>query len=568
MNSINALIDQLSTLETCEDLIGLGKELSELKQTFEDYLLELERIEQVNSLDARAQGEPYEPKDYTDEKNDFYTRYNILKEKRKGQISLRDTLEKENLKLKKELLDELKNIIEGEENIGVAFNAYQRIHETWKKIGDIPRDRRDEIQREYSRLLEIFFYTMRIYREIKDHDYKRNLQRKQKVLTQLQQLRNEEQDIKSIEQRLRTLQDEWEEVGPVPNEEWEAIKAKYWETIRQIYDKINAHYDAQRQVYADNIAGKKALVNEVSKLVEEAKTAQNAKVWDRLIQEVKTIQEAYKKIGPGKKSENDAVWKAFRSECDALFAIKKTFNKIQNETFSENIQRKQNLIEAMKGLLDSANSKESLAQVIQFQKEWKAIGSTGKAEPKLWSTFRGSCDAFFAQKDALNKSLDREKEENLAKKETLIEELKGLTLSEKTEGLSKLRELSNAFKAVGPVPHAKNNDLWNRYQNALQEQYSHLKLSEAEKEDLLFTEKLHAIKPGPDRQKFLQKERGDIRRQIERMTQEAIRMETNLAFFARSKGADTLKNEVEQKIEGLQKQIAVLTRRLKQIPNE
>ncbi|MFN5734924.1 MAG: DUF349 domain-containing protein, partial [Flavobacteriales bacterium] len=110
---------------------------------------------------------------------------------------------------------------------------------------------------------------------------------------------------------------------------------------------------------------------------------------------------------------------------------------------------------------------------------------------------------------------------NLAKKETLIEELKGLTLSEKTEGLSKLRELSNAFKAVGPVPHAKNNDLWNRYQNALQEQYSHLKLSDAEKEDLLFTEKLHAIKPGPDRQKFLQKERGDIRRQIERMTQEA-----------------------------------------------
>ena len=399
MNSIDALKDQLSTLETCEDLIGLGKELSELKQNFEDYLLELERIEQVNSLDARAQGEPYEPKDYTDEKNDFYTRYNILKEKRKGQISLRDTLEKENLKLKKELLDELKNIIEGEENIGVAFNAYQRIHETWKKIGDIPRDRRDEIQREYSRLLEIFFYTMRIYREIKDHDYKRNLQRKQKVLTQLQQLRNEEQDIKSIEQRLRTLQDEWEEVGPVPNEEWEAIKAKYWETIRQIYDKINAHYDAQRQVYADNIAGKKALVNEVSKLVEEAKTAQNAKVWDRLIQEVKTIQEAYKKIGPGKKSENDAVWKAFRSECDALFAIKKTFNKIQNETFSENIQRKQNLIEAMKGLLDSANSKESLAQVIQFQKDWKAIGSTGKAEPKLWSTFRGSCDAFFAQKE-------------------------------------------------------------------------------------------------------------------------------------------------------------------------
>ncbi|MFM7565673.1 MAG: DUF349 domain-containing protein [Flavobacteriales bacterium] len=568
MDELNDWINQMASFETAEDLISLGKALSELKRNFEDSVLALEREQQIKLLESREQGTPYETEDYTAQKSEFYSRYKILVEKRKSQLSLKDTLEKENVKLKKDLLEELKKIIAAEENIGSAFNAYQRIHETWKKIGDIPRDQRDEIQREYSRLLEIFFYTMRIYREIKDHDYKRNLQLKQKVLTQLQQLRNEAHEIKAIEQRLRTLQNEWEEVGPVPNEEWEPLKSTYWETVRQIYEKINAHYDSQRQVYAENIARKKELVAQVAQLVSDAQSTDHPKTWDRIIQSLKNIQESYKTIGPGKKQENDAVWKAFRAECDALFEIKKTYNKEQNERFADKIQRKKALIDELKGLVENAASKEATARVIQCQKQWKEIGPTGKAEPKLWSAFRASCDAFFTKKDDAYKALDIEKEENAAKKEAIIEKIQGLMLDEKSEGLALLRECSQAFKAIGPAPQSKSNDLWNRYNQALQTQYNALKLNEVEREDLLFIEKIQSIKPGPERLKLLQKERGEIRKQIDRMAQEANRMETNLAFFARSKGADTLKKEVEQKIDGLQKQIAVLTRRLKQIPHE
>ena len=220
-------------------------------------------------------------------------------DKRKQQISLKETLEKENLKLKKGLIDDLKKIIESEENIGAAFNAYKSIHDTWKKVGDIPREYRDDVQKEYSRLLEIFFYTMRIYREIKGHDYKRNLQNKQVVLHKLQQLRNEEQDIKVIEQQLRVLQDEWEEIGPVQNEEWEGLKVKYWEIVRQIYDKINQHYEAQRQVYEQNIEAKKVLIQELNTLLETAQHLTAYREWDALIEKVKEIQEAYKKIAPG-----------------------------------------------------------------------------------------------------------------------------------------------------------------------------------------------------------------------------------------------------------------------------
>ena len=198
MEQLRLLLEQLIAFESQDDLIAIGIEINEVKINFDDHLMEAERVQQIAVLDAAEKGEPIEPIDFTDIKNEFITRYKAIQEQRKQQISLKDTLERENLKLKKGLLDELKRIIESEEHIASAFQSYKNIHETWKKVGDIPRDHRDGIQKEYARLLEIFFYTMRIYREIKDHDYKRNLQLKQKVLHKLQQLRNEEEDLKSV----------------------------------------------------------------------------------------------------------------------------------------------------------------------------------------------------------------------------------------------------------------------------------------------------------------------------------------------------------------------------------
>ena len=282
MEQLRLLLEQLIAFESQEDLIAIGREINQVKIDFEDHLMEAERVQQIAVLDAAEKGESIDSIDFTDIKNEFITRYKAIQEKRKQQISLKDTLERENLKLKKGLLDELKRIIESEEHIASAFQSYKNIHETWKKIGDIPRDQRDGIQKEYARLLEIFFYTMRIYREIKDHDYKRNLQLKQKVLHKLQQLRNEEEDIKSVEQQLRVLQDEWEEIGPVQNEEWELIKPKYWETVRQIYEKINVHYEAQRQVYVQNIAAKRALVDEILGLHTAAGEAKSNKDWENM----------------------------------------------------------------------------------------------------------------------------------------------------------------------------------------------------------------------------------------------------------------------------------------------
>jgi hypothetical protein len=489
-------------------------------------------------------------------------------DKRKQQISLKETLEKENLKLKKGLIDDLKKIIESEENIAAAFNAYKSIHDTWKKVGDIPREYRDDVQKEYSRLLEIFFYTMRIYREIKGHDYKRNLQNKQVVLHKLQQLRNEEQDIKVIEQQLRVLQDEWEEIGPVQNEEWEGLKVKYWEIVRQIYDKINQHYEAQRQVYEQNIEAKKVLIQELNTLLETAQHLTAYREWDALIEKVKEIQEAYKKIGPGARKDNDLVWKQFRAASDAIFELKRSKAKEQQDVFSKRIDAKKQLILEATTLATTIQWKEATQRILKIQKEWKEAGNTGRAENKLWTEFRAACDAFFSAKDADQAQQNKVFEDNYEAKLAIIAQIQGLEVNDKTEGLAQIRSLSAAFSEIGHVPMAKKDEVYNSYKSALDAAYGKLNLNHKERDKLAFKAKVDQLLNAPDRDKQVQRERNEIRKQVERLEQEMHRMENNLAFFARSKGADALRAEVEQKIKSLKDQVENYKQQLKLLPNE
>lgn len=567
MEQLNTLLDQLQTYALRDDLVPCGKEINDLKISFEDTLLEMERVNQIQMLEARDAGETIDSTDFTEIKNAFLDLYKRLHEQRKQQILLKDALEKENLKLKRSLIEDLKKIIESEENIGTAFNAYKSIHETWKKVGDIPRDQRDAVQKEYSRLIEIFFYTMRIYREIKTHDYKRNSQNKQVILHKLQQLRNEEEDIKTVEQQLRTLQDEWEEIGPVQNEEWDALKTKYWEVVRQIYDKINAHYEAQRQVYEKNIEAKKALVLQMQELCVHAGEANSFKTWDALTEKVKSVQEEYKKIGPGARKENDLVWKQFRTAIDAFFELKKNKAKEQQAALSERIEAKKKLILEAEQLKDSTG-KEATQRIIQLQKDWKNIGNSGKAENQLWAKFRGACDAFFAAKDAENAAADKALEENYELKLAVIEKIKAFEPVDKTEGLAQLRGFSGEFTAIGHVPASKKDQVYKSYKTALDKAYEALKLNQKEREQWDFKAKLDEMLTSPDRVKQVQRERTELRKNIERLEQEINRMETNLAFFARSKGADSLRAEVAVKVQGIQEQISVLKQRLKLLPNE
>jgi hypothetical protein len=562
--------EQLENLVKSEDLIVIGREVNALKVQFEDFILEAERVQQVNQLEAQERGETYEQIDYKSHKETFYSVYKAFQDSRKKQIEIKSALENENFKQKRALMNRLKEVIEAEENIGSAFNAYKEIHETWKKIGDIPREKRDETQKEYSRLLEIFFYNIKIYRELKDHDYKRNFQLKEDVIFRLKQLRTKNLPVRELEASLRSMQDEWEEIGPVNNEDWESLKKNYWDSVKTIYEKINVHYEEQRNVLMDNLNKKKALVETLKSSVSDLNTIEKGKDWEAKTNEIIALQEQWKQIGFGPKKENDAIWKEFRSLCDTFFEAKKNFNKSLDNTFKEVADKKRALIAEVQEINTSTDWKKTADRIVFLQRKWKETGSAGQRyENKLWSEFRATCDVFYNSREKHFEEQETELVGNLERKVALIAEIEQYVVSEdKTEALSDLKNFNDRFSSIGHVPTKNKNEVFSSFKNVMDDKYASLKLEAKEKDMILYKAKVETMLASPERGKLLNQERFELKKQMDALNKEIIQMETNLSFFARSKGADQLRKDVEKKIDLSKEKITGLKRKLSSLPNE
>ncbi len=562
--------EQIVALSQHEDLLQLGRTASEHKQHFEDLLIELERQEQVKRLEAAEQGQTYEEIDYKPQKEAFFEAYNAFVTKRKAQQQLQQTLETQNLKLKRDLITRLKEVIDNEEKIGTAFQAYKEIHETWKKIGAIPREQRETIQKEYSRLLEIFFYNIKIYKELKDHDYRRNKQLKEDLIFKLKQLRVASLEQRDLEAQLHVLQDEWEEIGPVQNEDWELMKTAYWEAVRSIYDKINEHYEAQRQVLKANIDAKKKLVADLAERLKEADQWNNFKHWETQTAFVLDLQAQWKTIGSGSRKDNEAIYQAFRALCDEFFAAKKNFSKEIDAASQEIVTKKKGLIEKAQALSSSTDWKNTADQLKKLQKQWQDFGSAGQRyENKLWKDFRAACNSFFDARQAHFEGQDAEHTENLTAKLALIETLKQFTLpTDKQAALAQLRDFQQQFNAIGQVGLKERQNVYTAFKTRMDELYKDLKLEGQEKERIFFQAKLEGLLASPDKQRLLQSERQEIRKQIDFLQKDIFTLENNLGFFARSKGADQLRLDVEKKVQAAQEKIQGLKAKLKLIPNE
>jgi len=565
----NPFVSELSALINQEEVLNLGREAQDIKTRFDDFMLEEERKDQVNALNAAETGEVYENQDFSTLKQAFYDLYDAFKNKRNQQKVLKEALEKENLKLKRSLIERLQEVIENEENIGAAYNAQKEIHETWKKIGDIPRDKRDEIQRDYSRMLEIFFHNMKIYRELKDHDYHRNAQLKLSLINQLEALKNSNA-IKDMEGALKTLQNEWEEIGPVHNEEWEKLKTNYWDAVRAVYEKINQFYNERRNSQLDNLAKKNELVSQIRLINDKLAEYDSSKSWEKATEQVIKTQNDWKLIGQAPRKENDDVWKEFRAACDVFFESKKEFFKVIEAKQKEVVDKKRKLIDQAKSIQESTDWKGTSEKLIRLQKEWKNSGNAGQRfENKLWAEFRAACDVFFNAREENLKEQQSALVVNADLKKQLIDKISQLELTgDKKADLTTLKELNDEFKAIGNVPNEQRDEINQLFRKGMDSQYEKLNIDSNEKELILFKSRFDTVPSGSNRMDFIQKERSALRKQIDQLNAEAIQMETNLSFFSRSKGADNLRKEVDQKVGVIQQKIEVLKRKLKAIPSE
>ena len=565
----NAFIEELEKLTQNEDVLMASREVNELKVRFDDYILEEERKDQVALLNAQAEGIAYDSIDFKPFKDAFYEIYSVYKAKRKEVIDAKNAVETENLKAKKALMTQLKDVIENEENIGAAYGAYKEIHEKWKAIGDIPREQRDQIQQDYSRLLEVFFYNMKIYRELKDHDLKRNYQLKLAIVEQLEQLKNK-QSIRDIETSLKTIQNEWEEVGPVANEEWEKLKDNYWASVREIYEKINLFYDERRTTLLENLEKKKAHLITTKAIIDAISSYDSVKTWEDATKNLLAIQENWKTIGFGPRKENEEVWQEFRAMCDDFFAKKKAFFGTIQEKFTKIGDQKQALVDQVIALKGSTDWKATGEKIVALQKQWKTIGHAGqKLEQKLWSDFRGACDTFFNARQKHFEEQDKQLEVNLLAKQTIIQAVESYVVPEdKKQALADLKEFTTSFNSAGRVPLKDKDSNYLAFKKAIDSHYSKLKLEGQEKDQVFFQARIDTLSSSPEASRLFAKEKAEIRQQIEQLKGDILQYENNLGFFAKSKGADALRKDVEGKINHSKNKIDSLIRKLKMIPNE
>lgn len=564
-----AFIERLKELTSSEDVLAVSQEVKELRGKFGDYVLEEERKAQVAELEAKERGEEIPESNNDFGKEAFYEVYDAYKIKRKAILEEQKATEERNLQAKKGLISKLREVVQKEENIGAAFSSFKDVQEEWKTIGDIPRAKRNDIQTEYSKLIEDFFYNIKIYKELKDHDFNRNLQLKLELIENLKKL-FAVKSIKEVETQLKSLQNDWEDIGPVPNEKWDEVKDAYWTEVRSLYDRVNRFYDDRRSEQLENLKKKQEIIDSLKAEVENLEALESVQGWDEKTSLVLEAQKTWKTIGFGPKKENDQIWKEFRAICDTFFNAKKEFFKEANAAFDGVAEQKKNLISQAEKLSTSTDWKETANKIIRLQKEWKNLGHAGRRnEQKLWKEFRAACDKFFEARTAHFAAKDQEFEDNLKAKETLLTEIEAYTPAEdKKAAIADLKEFAQKFNALGMVPMKVKDAVYGRFKKAMDTHYGSLKMEGNEKENVMFQAKLDTILSAPNADRQLYALKTDIRKEIDREKKEINLLENNLGFFANSKGADSLKKDVEKKINRSKDKIEALKRKLKSIPNE
>lgn len=578
------LIDRLKAILSEPELLTFNKEANELKAAYAHILMAEENAyKQKDSSEETEESEiqvsvletvtpeitevahiEADPNDIT-----FDQLFEEFRAKHKQQVDAKKAVEQAHLEAKKALIDRLRKLIHEEENIGTAFSVQKEIQEQWREVGDIPRDLRQDVQNEYSRLMEQFYYNIGIYKELREHDLKRNQQLKEEIIEKLKKL-GQNTNLNEVETELKVLQHEWEEIGGTFQEVWEDLKNQYWSIAKSLYDRIRNHYEAKRAEMNKNLDEKKSILVQAEQLLNDCTDKNDHGSWMDGTQALLGFQESWKKIGFGPRKENEEIWNSFRGVCDKFFASKNAYYQDRNKKFDAVVAQKKELISKANELKESTEWKNATTKIIGFQNDWKQLGSAGpRNEQKLWKEFRAACDGYFNRKESHFAEIDSVNNQNLEHKKKLIAEIEAYSLKEnKQDSLADLRAFSAQFSEIGNVPFKEKDAVYNAFKSAMDIHYKSLDLKGVEKEKIMYSARLESIASSPESGKLYSDERRKLKLQIQKSEQDIKQYENNLGFFSKSSKNNTLMKTVEKNIEAAKKVIEDCKNKLKQIPNE
>ncbi len=571
----NATILQLSRQELVElmeetvkenDINVIRKKVALVKVAF----LKINKEEQHKKYeDFIASGQ--DKADYDTATDELEKRFNdafaVYREKRQVFLESQEILKHKNLEAKKIILEELKVLIDSEESLKKTYDEFKTLQDKWKEIGMVPKNEVNNLWQSYHFLVERFFDKVKINKELRDLDLRKNLESKIELCEKTEELLLESSILKSFKQ-LQKYHHQWKDIGPVPQDK----KDELWERFKNATDKINErrreHYDKLQESLENNMMAKTALCEKAEEIIHIENNT--IKDWQHNTDQITELLKVWKTIGPAPRKQNDDIWDRFKSTLDNFFAGKKEyFQKIKDEQLN-NYNLKVDLCVQVEAIKSSNDWRKTTQEMIRLQNEWRNIGPVPrKLSDKIWKRFRGACDEFFNAKSEFFGNVGKNESDNLKLKEDLIKKVEAFDFGEdKTANLETLKGFQREWTDIGHVPIKEKERLQNEFRTVINKQLDKLKISKSEIQNINYRNRIEGMKDTPNSDRFMSNEKVVLMNKKKKIEEEIKLWENNIGFFSHNKKSSAMKEEFERKIESAKLEVAALNDKIKFLDKE
>lgn len=487
---------------------------------------------------------------------------NVFKEKKAAYIEAIEKEKEENLARKHAILDEIKGYLQDPDNIGKYYNDFKERQQAFKEIVNVPASAVSELWKNFQTYSENFYDLLKIHKELRDYDFKKNLEQKISLCEQAEALA-ENTDILDAFKTLQSLHEEWRGIGPVAKEMREEIWNRFKEASTVINKRHQQYFETIKATEQANEQSKIALCEEIEAI--DLSSLQSFSAWDEMTKKVLDMQERWKAVGFASRKVNAQLFERFRKSCDLFFSRKADYYKSVKDTMSVNLEKKRALCEQAEALKESTDWRVVSDKLTQLQKEWRTIGAVPrKYSDTVWKRFTEACDYFFERKKQEFASKRSEEQDNLSAKQAVIEKLNAIDETlDKNEGLVQVRALMAEWAAIGHVPFKEKDKLRKQYQTALDSHFKRWNMKETRNRLDAFSNTVEELASSDQAQNKLYRERERLMRAYEGLKNNLQTYQNNMGFLnVSSKSGNKMIEDLERKIEKLKDDMQLIAQKI------
>jgi hypothetical protein len=552
--------DLLALLQEIVDSEGVNqhKEVNAIKQAyFAKRKAEIEEECRV-FLENAAEGDVFSSTPDPDEAR-FKELLTVFKDKRTNYLAAEEQRRQDNLAKKLAIIEQLKALVEDIDNINLHFQQFQQLQQDFKAITDIPASAVSDTWKNYQLVVEQFYDRLKMNKELRDLDFKKNLEAKRVLVDEAKALAAEE-DVVEAFKKLQALHDQWREIGPVAKELREDIWNEFKDASTVINKRHQDFFEARKEAEKANEDAKVALCEEIEAIaVDELKSFA---AWDEATKKIIDAQERWKAVGYASKKVNNTLFARFRKACDDFFASKAEYYKSTKEAYASNLEKKTALCERAEALRECEDFNKAAEEIKELQAKWKKIGTVPRRQSdEIWQRFQTACNYFYEEKKKQYAVQRQEETANLAAKREVVAAIKALTAdTDRKEAVKVVREMQAKWQTIGHVPFKQKDKLYAEYREALKVAYDMFDVKETRARMANFENQLNELKGDGNK---LYRERERLMRALEQKRNELKTYENNMGFFSfSSKSGNSMLKDLERKTQKIKDDMAMIEQKI------